>query len=618
SASINTTVPVTISLVGAFTGTPTTFTATSTTAFITDSTPQYTFNGFGATICLGSGTVYFGGTNCGSGALHDTFSNIATITGGADNDTFVAASGNWNLFAGSGSETIDFSGATAGVTVSLASGSVSGGGYTGTMTLHSFGSVVGSQYADSITGSTTVPGVLNGGGGNNTFFISGGMEVVNGGTGTNTLDLSNALSAITLDLTLHGFQSTGGAGLLEVVPGTIQIVIGSPFGSNILGSSAVTTITGTSSSSDTINAGSGTNTTINAGSGTDTLIAGSGTVVINGGSGADTYQPGSGSLTINAGSGTSGLSFANAPAGVKVNLSGTSQTVNLPDAGVASVTLPRLSVSGGWGGSVVLPANITTVIGSPFADVIIGVTGSMIDGGTGADVLVGIGGGVTIKSEGTAVIATGLSGSQTGSDTVTCTGGSCTVDYEWMTPDTANDGVTVNLQTGAAQKCGWAQLKAGESASCTASGTDTLSGVTTVFGTSGADKLVANAANQTLQGLGGINIDNNQDSMTASSAGYDTLVGGNGGGVFLGNGGGHDTMTGGSGPDTYFAQIFNGSAETTTQAFDTIQMGGQNDFVEGDSSDAYSGLSNVAPQTLEYITGWNGSTPIEARISPIP
>ncbi len=627
STAINTTFPVTITNV-------TVFHATAVaTAFITDSTPGYQFVGFnngttestlsfanmssgqvGATVCLALGTAYFGGGSCGSGATHDTFSNIATVTGGSDNDTFVAASGSWTLIGDGGSDLIDFSGAASGVTVNLGAGTVSGGGYTGTTTLSGFGSVLGSPAADTITGSATVPGALSGGGGNDTFIVTGGMEVVNGGAGTNTLDLGSTLAAVTLDLSTSGFQSTGGAGLLDIIGGTIQTVLGSPFGLTIFGAPTGGTITAAPSSpSDVLNAGSGSYT-LNAGNGSDTLIAGSGTVTFNGGSGADLYTPGSGSLTIHAGSGSNGLSFANAPTGVEVNLSNSPVTVSLPDAGIASITLPARSVSGGWGSKVTLSGTITTVLGSAFADVIVGAAGTTIDGGVGADVLVGTGGGVTIKSEGAATIDTG-----DGANTVTCSAGSdCTLDFEWVRPDTANDGVKVDLSAGTATLCGWAQLNPGQTANCNDTGADTISGITEVIGTTGADQLTASAAHQTLVGLGGTNIDNDRDSLTASSAGFDTLVGGNGGAAFLGNGGGHDTFVGGSGPDTYLAQIFNGTARTTTQAFDVIELGGQNDFIEGDPSDTYSGISAVAPQTLEYITGFSGTTPIESVVTPIP
>ncbi|HLI14444.1 MAG TPA: hypothetical protein VKV23_00105, partial [Acidimicrobiales bacterium] len=615
----------------------TTFTAATTstpgltTAFVADATPGYSFNGApsgamattlsfggipsgGAGICaeLGSGAVYFGATCSGA---HDSFSAITTITGSPNPDTFVVAAGNWTLAGGGGDDTVDFSAAPNPLTVNVDAGTVSGGfsGATSyTVTLSGIASVIGSATApNTLYGSATLPGVLVGGAANDTFYLRGGPTVVNGGGGSNTVNLSETTSAVWLDLTDPSFQYTGGAGEVLVEPGTVQNVVGSPFGSTILGATGSGTITGEATqpgSSDLLSAGSGSYVLDDAASTQPaTLVAGSGTVTMDGGLGATTYVPGSGSLTIvtQSGPAVSGtLSFAGAPAGVEVNLSSTPMQGSVEGI---SYDVPAQYASGGWGAAVSL-SGISSVIGTAFDDVLIGTNGATLDGGAGSDLLIANGTGVTVKSEGSAVIVTG-----SGSNSVICSPGSdCTVDYSGMGPGLGSDGsqygVAVNLGPpgspapsgyptltgGLALKCG-AWSPPGVTTTCSGSwtGTDTLVGVSRVVGTTSNDVLVAGAADQTLVGGGGA------DLLVTSAAGYDTLeAGGSYQTTFKAEQGTHNTLVGQDAAQNFFlAQLSNGQP-----ADDTIVGGNSpSDVAYVDPSDTLSDMNSGAK--IYYASG---------------
>ncbi|WP_435640671.1 beta strand repeat-containing protein [Micavibrio aeruginosavorus] len=103
----------------------------------------------------------------------NTLANI--INGGVGNDTIDGGLGNDTLDGGAGTNTVSYLSATSGVTVNLATGSATGG--AGTDTISNFLHLVGSDYADTLTGTT----------GDN--IISGGLggDTINGGDGVDTL-----------------------------------------------------------------------------------------------------------------------------------------------------------------------------------------------------------------------------------------------------------------------------------------------------------------------------------------------------------------------------------------------------------------------------------------------
>jgi glucose/arabinose dehydrogenase/Ca2+-binding RTX toxin-like protein len=131
------------------------------------------------------------------------------ICGGGGNDRLVPGSGNDVVDGGSGVDGVSFEGSGAGVTANLGSGTATG---EGTDLMFSLENIIGSNFADSLTGSTAANGIWAGGGadivrgldandqlygnagndslegGNGNDRLSGGLgnDTLNGGAGTDT------------------------------------------------------------------------------------------------------------------------------------------------------------------------------------------------------------------------------------------------------------------------------------------------------------------------------------------------------------------------------------------------------------------------------------------------
>jgi Ca2+-binding RTX toxin-like protein len=114
-------------------------------------------------------------------------SNGYTETGTDTTAEVVVASANADVLSGgSGSgDTVDYSNSTAGVSVNLATNTVSSGWATGD-TISGFENAVGSSFADTLTATNT--GSTLDGGANST----GGTDVLNGGSGNDILIASRA------------------------------------------------------------------------------------------------------------------------------------------------------------------------------------------------------------------------------------------------------------------------------------------------------------------------------------------------------------------------------------------------------------------------------------------
>jgi Ca2+-binding RTX toxin-like protein len=294
--------------------------------------------------------------------------------------------------AGSG-DTVDHSGAVSGggftvtgTTTNLTTGLVTVNGSPAplplSVTVQGFENVIGSNFADSITGNTA-DNVLDGGGGNDTL---------NGGAGNDSyvFDTDLALGADTLNEAGGGvdtlnFSATTtrsvalnlGLATSQVVNAGLSLTLGSATTfENVIGGNLADTLTGNTLANN-LNGGGG-NDTINGGGGNDTLI---------GGAGNDSYvfdtDLALGADTLNeAGGGVDTLNFsATTTRSVAVNLGlATSQVVN---AGL-SLTLGSAST-------------FENVIGGGLADTLTGNTlANNINGGGGNDTINGGGGNDTL------------------------------------------------------------------------------------------------------------------------------------------------------------------------------------------------------------------------------
>lgn len=127
-----------------------------------------------------------------TGAGSDVLVSIENIIGGVGNDTMVGNENNNRLMGGVGNDHIDggdgfdsadFSSATAGVTVDLATGTATG---DGTDILISIENAIGSFADDDLTGSTA-DNTLKGGGGKDKIKGGAGRDILEGGEGNDYL-----------------------------------------------------------------------------------------------------------------------------------------------------------------------------------------------------------------------------------------------------------------------------------------------------------------------------------------------------------------------------------------------------------------------------------------------
>ena len=111
------------------------------------------------------------------------------LEGRGGDDILDGGPGSDRLDGGLGSDTADYTRSGAAVTVNLATGSVSGGHAAGD-TLISIENLIGSGYADFLTGNS----------GNNVFRGGGGADALTGGGGIDTADYSGSPAAVTINL----------------------------------------------------------------------------------------------------------------------------------------------------------------------------------------------------------------------------------------------------------------------------------------------------------------------------------------------------------------------------------------------------------------------------------
>lgn len=200
-------------------------------------------------------------------AFHDK------ITGNSSSNVITGGTGNDTLDGGSGYDTADYSSAYTGVKVNLTTRTAEG---MGRDSLLSFEHVKGSNYGDSLTGTSGI-NYLTGASGNDTLNGGAGNDRLDGGSGYDWAYYTGSTSAVTVNLALTTAQVTGGAGSDTLI--SIENLKGSNYNDNFTGNSAANILEG----------GAG-NDALNGGTGNDTLIGGAGKDAITGGAGYDIFK----------------------------------------------------------------------------------------------------------------------------------------------------------------------------------------------------------------------------------------------------------------------------------------------------------------------------------------
>ena len=190
-----------------------------------------------------------------------------TLDGGAGNDVLISRAGDDVLIGGSGIDTIDYSGATARVSVRLAEPAQQDTGGAGRDTLSGIENVVGTAFNDRLIG----------GNGDNMITGGAGDDVLSGGRGFDTASYADATSGVRVDLATSAAQATGGSGSDTLTD--FEALIGSAFNDTLFGTSEANRLDG----------GAGDDRLVGGG-GDDVLLGGTGRNVIEGGEGFDTIS----------------------------------------------------------------------------------------------------------------------------------------------------------------------------------------------------------------------------------------------------------------------------------------------------------------------------------------
>src|SRR5262249_9970914 len=233
----------------------------------------------------------------------------------------------------------------------------------------------------------------------NATLIGGpGVNVLDGGAGRDTASYAQAAAAVHVDLGISGPQATGGARTDTLV--SIEDVVGSPFDDTLIGNAVQNRLSGGAGNdvlvafgNDILDGGAGNDTAvfttavtidlaisgpqadgstligienITASAGFDTLKGDGGANRLMGGDNGDILMGRGGDDILDGGNGSDTASYADATAGVTVDL---------------SITGPQNT---GEGFDTLI--SIENVTGSAFADTLKGTSGNnILNGGAGDD-----------------------------------------------------------------------------------------------------------------------------------------------------------------------------------------------------------------------------------------
>ena len=521
-------------------------------------TVSYAASAAGVTVDLGQGSA------SGGDAEGDSFLDVENLTGSAQADTLTGdggantlqvGAGGDVLTGGGGTDTASYAGSAAGVTVSLAAGTGTGGDAEGD-TLSGIENLTGSASADSLTGDT----------GDNLLDGGAGADTLAGGDGTDTVTYAGSSAGVGVDL--GAGTGTGGDAAGDSLSG-IENVTGSAY--------------------DDALAGDGTANQLDGGDGDDTLTGGAGGDALTGAAGTDTasYAGSSAGVTVNLGTGAAsgGDAAGDTLSGIE-NLTGSANADSLTGDGGDNV------LEGGAGGDALDGGTGSDTVS--YAAAAAGVTLSLAAGtGSGGDAagdsFTGIENATgsayadTLTGDGNANTLTGGDGD----DTLVGGAGTDTASYAG-----ASQAVTADLGSGIA----WGGDATG----------DTLTGIENVTGTDYNDRLTGDAAANVLAGGAG-------NDWIVGGAGSDTLTGGTGvdwlsyanatAGVALSLGTGSGTGGDAAGDTLSGFEHIWGSAYNDTLIGDD----GNNWFVGGAGADSFDGGNGVG-DTVSYSTASTGIT----------
>ena len=538
------------------------------------------------------------------GAGADTLSNVENLTGSDFNDTLSGNGGDNALIGGAGSDTLrggagndrldggagagdtaDYADAGAGVTVDLSLAGAQNTGGAGVDTLVEIENLTGSAFGDILSGSAAINTIvggagndtINAGAGNDTVRGGAGDDSMNGAAGVDTASYSDATAAVTVSLAVLAAQNTGGSGVDALIG--FENLTGSNFGDTLTGDGLANVLTG-----------NGGADTIKGGAGDDTVLGGAGDDAMDGAAGVDT------------------VSYSDATAGVKVNLS-LSAAQNTVGAGLDTL------------------AGFENLTGSKFNDNLTGDAGAnVLSGGLGNDVLNGGTGGVDTASYADATAAVSVSLAIVGQQNTVGAGLDTLTNIDNLTgskfSDTlTGDGAANTLAGGAGNDtlsgglgndvlrggAGNDVMDGGAGGSDTVDYADATAGVTV--------SLAVSAAQAT--GGGGADTITNMENLVGSNF-NDTLTGSTAANT-IGGGGGRDTMTGGGGNDRFrlFAVSDTGADAATSDVITDFNTGDRIDLSLIDANTTLAGNDAFSATIVSAFTHVAGQLQFTTFADPL-
>jgi autotransporter family porin len=258
-----------------------------------------------------------------------------TLNGDGDNDFISGGAGADAINGGLGFDTANYSGSLAAVTINLGVTFQIGGEAQGDQ-LTSIERIVGSSFADSLTGSITNDTLEGGGGadqlyggeGSDTLFVDFDDTVIDGGNGTDYVSiagdgtLTTALFSIenlflvsTTNITMSGSLFSTGLSSTLAINGTGTITVNMNLSGNFIsklmtfiGNGVSLTVNGTAGT-DVFKLGNAAHS-INAGNGTDQIKGGDRVDTINGGGDVDKINGAGGADILTGGAGNDVFKYA--------------------------------------------------------------------------------------------------------------------------------------------------------------------------------------------------------------------------------------------------------------------------------------------------------------------
>ena len=194
-----------------------------------------------------------------------------TILGRAGADIINGGKGADTLSGGRGNDTLSYGGSGQGVTVNLATNTVSGGQADGD-TIQGFENIAGTIAVDTLTGDA----------GNNLIRGGGSGDILDGGLGFDTLNYRGSDAFVSVNLATGA--ATGGHAQGDMFM-NFDAVIGSKFDDVLTGNDAANVLRG-SAGNDIIDGGLGDDTLV-GNAGNDTFMFNAGNDRIKGGTGDD-------------------------------------------------------------------------------------------------------------------------------------------------------------------------------------------------------------------------------------------------------------------------------------------------------------------------------------------